>query len=424
MPQPICFSDGTYYDCSRYPAVSDALVEYPDICTVNVKGFQFKVVGVLCLADLSIVVFPKNYKELLPGKTYIAESKTLIKTLLRYRRENRLEEKEKKYLYGDSQLNGNRIASAFFLLEDYCQNGYITRQSEISAIGQNGSIDWVSTINKQTPVFSNRRLIYTNPIIRKRKTDNNNIVHLTHRYVISECFKEWGWLFDYDSSIDFSSPLPLPVNETIDALRKELQQTFLTREVHVIQELIHYLSEISGSNKSKRLDIIATPYFSFVWEAICGFLFDNQYSRLKPLLPQPVWESDIVNGSIAQRPDIFYVNDALYILDAKYYNYTHNIPGWHDVVKQMFYRHSMASIRESREYQRVLPFQKEIFNAFLFPGNNQDLLYVGKVHVPKVADMGKVLAFAINQEKAMDTYSKRESNGFCTTLQSRIREYF
>lgn len=105
MPQPICFSDGTYYDCSRYPAVSDALVEYPDICTVNVKGFQFKVVGVLCLADLSIVVFPKNYKELLPGKTYIAESKTLIKTLLRYRRENRLEENEKKYLYGDSQLN-------------------------------------------------------------------------------------------------------------------------------------------------------------------------------------------------------------------------------------------------------------------------------------------------------------------------------
>lgn len=310
------------------------------------------------------------------------------------------------------------------MLEDYCQNGYITRQSEISAIGQNGSIDWVSTINKQTPVFSNRRLIYTNPIIRKRKTDNNNIVHLTHRYVISECFKEWGWLFDYDSSIDFSSPLPLPVNETIDALRKELQQTFLTREVHVIQELIHYLSEISGSNKSKRLDIIATPYFSFVWEAICGFLFDNQYSRLKPLLPQPVWESDIVNGSISQRPDIFYVNDALYILDAKYYNYTHNIPGWHDVVKQMFYRHSIASIRESREYQRVLPFQKEIFNAFLFPGNNQDLLYVGKVHVPKVADMGKVLAFAINQEKAMDTYSKRESNGFCTTLQSRIREYF
>ncbi|MDO4801727.1 MAG: LlaJI family restriction endonuclease [Prevotellaceae bacterium] len=424
MPQPICFSDGTYYDCSKYPLISDALLNHPDLCTVNARTFQFKVVGVLCLSDIPIIVFPKNYKDILTGETFIAESKILIKTLLRYRNEASLEAEEKKYLFGDSQLNGNRIASALFLLEDYCQNGYITRQSEISTIKQNGRIDWVATVNKQTPVFSNRRPVYTNPIVRKRRIDNNNIVHLAHRYVISECFKEWGWLFDYDSNINLNSSLPLPINETVDALRTELQKTFLSREVNVIRELIRYLTETSGSDNNKKLDIIATPYFSFVWEAICGFLFDNQYPRLKSLLPQPEWESDIVSGSIAQRPDIFFVDDALYILDAKYYNYNHNIPGWHDVVKQMFYRHTMVSIRDSREYLRMLPSQKEIYNAFLFPGNINDLLYVGKVTVPQVESMGEVIAVAINQDKALSAYSKRESGGFCTALQSAIKNCF
>ena len=142
-------------------------------------------------------------------------------------------------------------------------------------------------------------------------------------------------------------------------------------------------------------------------------------------LPQPVWESDLVDGHISQRPDIFMVhNQGLYILDAKYYDYNHNVPGWHDVVKQLFYRHTMKSIEHSREYMRTLPNTREIHNAFLFPGNDSDFQYVGRVHVPRVADLGEIRAFAIDQRKAMSAYAYRNDHDFPELIRESITAEF
>lgn len=425
MPQPICFSDGTYYACSRYPEIVSALEDFPSVCTISKTSFQFNVVGVICLDSFPIVVFPKNYRCITEGESYILESRNLIKALLRYRNEVSQSEDETELLFGGGRLNGSRIASALFLLEDYCQNGFIQRKSEISTSNQSGRIGWTATVNKQIPIFSHHQPVYTTPIIRKHTIDNNSIVHLAHKFVICECFKEWGWLFDYDSNVTLSFKLPFPIPEVVRELKIELRKTYLSREIKVIKGLIQYLSDTYGTDSSEKLDIIATPYFSFVWEAICGYLFDNQYSVLKALLPQPVWESDLVKGEISQRPDIFFTKgNALYILDAKYYNYTHNIPGWHDVVKQLFYRHTMLSIQNTREFMHKLPNTNTIYNAFLFPGNSDDCLYVGKVRVPGVDSLGEIIAIAINQEKAISAYAHRDVYGFPGNVQKALIQVF
>lgn len=425
MPQPLCFVDATYYNSNEFPEIAAAFTDHPEVCTVSGRAFQFKVVGILCVGSQPLVVFPKNYGTPEENENLIDDAKTLARALLRYRSEVGHDENELQLLFGDSDLSSNRIASAMFLLEDYCQNGYLRRQTVISTTNASGRTDWAATINKTTPIINHGRPLYTTPVIKKRISDTHNIICLTHKYVIQDCFSGWGWFFGLEGNRAEKVSLPVSPVEAIRLLKSELRNTYLEREVLVIQNLIKYLSEKYGIEQSRKLDVLATPYFSFVWEAICGYLFNNQYPRLKVLMPQPVWESDIVRGNIAQRPDIFFVRrNALYILDAKYYNYNHNIPGWHDVVKQLFYRHSMMSVAETRQFYRLLPTAQLIQNAFLFPGNGEDLLYVGKVKVPQVEDLGEVWAFAINQKKALYAYAYRDDLHFAETVRCSLTQAY
>ena len=425
MPQPICFIDNKRYDCGCYPEIVAAFSDYPDIFQVNNNKFQFKIVGVLSADNQPVVVFPKNYAMNVDEQELISDAKVLARVIIRYRNEGKHRAEEMKLLYGDSNMSSGRIAAAMFLLDDYCRRGYLTRQAVSVSSHKSGRIDWTATINKTQPVLSNGSPVYTTPVMLRYVTDEDNLIVLTHKYVIGECFREWGWFFGYDSVTERAVPLPASLSEVVRCLQKELRQTFMEREIQVIKCLIQYLTEKTGQEEKRAVDVMATQYFSFVWEAVCGYLMNNQYSKLKILMPQPEWESELVEGHIAQRPDVFLVkNQGLYILDAKYYNYNINIPGWHDVVKQLFYRHTMKSIAHSREFTRLLPEVREIYNAFLMPGNGDDCVYIGRVHVPGVTDLGEIKAFAINQKKAFSAYAYRNDTAFVDNLQAIVVQHF
>ena len=425
MPQPICFIDNKYYDCGCYADIVRNLSLYPDICQIHQNRFKFNIVGVICIDGQPVVVFPKNYRSFSSEQELLADAKMLARVLLRYRNDGQHDPEEMKLLHGDSKMGSSMIAVAMYLLEDYCRNGYLKRQAVVSTTTGSGRIDWKSTINILTPILTNGNPLYPSPVMKRRKDNGQDIVVLAHKYVISKCFHDWGWLLGYDDVDTGNISLPCSAKEVIFALRKELRQTFQNREIRVIKHLIQYLLEETSGQDTSHIHIMATPYFSFVWEAVCGYLMDNQYPRLKSLLPQPVWESSVVSGHISQRPDIFRVyGKGLYILDAKYYDYTRNIPGWHDVVKQLFYRHTMKSIEHNREYMRMLPDAKEIYNGFLFPGSDGDCIYVGRVHIPSVSDLGEVKAFAINQKKALSAYAYRNSEDFLNCVRTVIQHAF
>ena len=424
MAQPLCFTDSTYYVRNRYPQIVSALAEYPDLCVITPSSFQFKMVGTLCVDGQAIVVFPKNYG-LVEEQDNTFEARNLTKALIRYKNEKHNEDDSTSLLYGNDNTGSDRIVAASILLEDYCQNGLIRRWRNTSSQTYSGRTDWVATVAKTIPSFSNGHPVYTAPIVRRKIEDNGDIVHITHKYVIKECFKEWGWLFDYDHYSDACAELPFPISTVIQKLNNALKNTYIVREINIIKRMIQYLSGSSGRESEHKCDILATPYYAFVWESICCYLFSNRYSELRALLPQPVWESDVVAGNISQRPDIFTVRDnELIILDAKYYDYNRNIPGWHDVVKQLFYRHSMVSIKDSRAFIRLLPAVREIRNAFLMPGNEGTCEYIGRVHVPRVADLGEIKVFAINQKRALSAYARRDDDTFRNALVEYVSNSF
>lgn len=410
---PICLNDSQIYSLYKYPQISGCLKDYPYICTVYEHSFQFKFTGILIINDIPVVVFPKNYNLPEDAKLTTRHAGILTRVLIRYRNEPVHSAEENMLLYGDLTNINARIVTAVRIMEDYRQYGYIYREYEIYSTTKKGHVDWSITINKTIPVVNHGRVLYDTPIIRGNITDDNNIICLLHRYVVSQCIQMWGWLSEMQASREMvCDALPCPIEEAIFRLQQELRSVYVQREINLIKMMIAYLKAQTGKERKFSKEILGTQYFSFVWEAICGYLFYNKYPVLNSLVPQPEWESDIVDGRISQRPDVFALYEkTLYILDAKYYNFHLNLPGWHDVVKQMFYRHTVILKLNTTKGKKLLPRETIVKNAFLFPGDSEEpLQYIGRVHVKDIDDLGEVKAFAINQREAMKTYAYRNDD--------------
>lgn len=411
----ICLKDSQIYVINSFPIIAEKLNEYSDICVVYEKTFKFKFTGILIINDIPVIVFPKNYKVPTESKDMIEQVNTLIRVFLRYRNEPMHEIDENIFLFGDNNYNNARITTAIRIIEDYRIYGYLHREQGVNSTTRKGRIDWAATVNKTIPVINHNRAVYSTPIIKCSMVDNENIVYKLHRYVVSQCVKMWGWLFSVNLSKKMEyEKLPCSITEAVFLLQLELRAVYVQREIAVIKMMISYLTAQSGCEKEYNKEILGTQYFSFIWESICGYLFNNKYSMLSSLVPQAEWESDIVSGRISQRPDIFvYDEGRLYILDAKYYNFKSNLPGWHDVVKQLFYRHTVIINLRKEKGRRILPKYTQVKNTFLFPGDEDELLqYIGRVFVNEIDDLGEVKAFAINQKRAMQTYAYRDNDNY------------
>ena len=425
MPDPKYFVDSKAYQISSYQSIFDILKNYPDICRIDRDTFTFKIVGVICLQGEQLIVFPKAYVEALGKGPSVDDARLLVRVLMRYRNEGVHTSFEKEFLFNGHGMSSNHIAAAMFLIEDYCQNGFIKHNTIIISQQTKGKTDWQSTINKTIPIFSDESVLYCFPITKNQTPDSNDIVTVSHKYVVRKCFDEWGWCFGYNAPPKDIIKLPFQVPEVIRQLEARLQMTYIEREILVIRNIIEILSDQSGINNTSIIDLMATPYYSFVWEAICSFVMDNRYSQLKSILPQPEWDSHLVQGSISQRPDIFWVyENILFILDAKYYDYSQTLPGWHDIVKQLFYRHTMQQVSSTYEYQKHLPGGKMIFNAFLFPSNSGCDEVIGRVYVPRITDLGEIKAFSINQKQAMKNYVFRDDTSYSKKLRQFILNTF
>lgn len=420
---PICLNEYQLYSLYQYPQIADDLGNYPEICVVYNNSFQFKFTGILIINNIPVVIFPKNYcfSDTLEGR--VQDASILTRVLLRYRNEPIHEIEENKYLFGDSENINTRITTAIRIIEDFRMYGYLHRTQELSSTVRKGRTEWSKTINQTIPTINHGRVAYGSPIMKSSRDDSSNIICKIHRFVIAEAVRMWGWISGISTDHEMvDAILPCTIEEGIIKLQYELRTMYVQREINLIKMLIAYLKAVAGRERNYNKEILGTQYFSFVWEAICGYIFYNKYPVLSALVPQPKWESDIVQGRISQRPDVFTVHkNVLYILDAKYYNYNNNLPGWHDVVKQMFYRHTVLQKLKSSSGRKMLPRNTVVKNAFLFPGDaDVSLQYIGRVFVDEIDDLGEVKAFAVNQREVMKIYAFRNNDTYREELVGQL----
>jgi hypothetical protein len=394
------------------------------ICVLHREKIIFKVTGLLIYNNTFFVIFPKSYK--LPA--LVSEEKNhievLTQVLLKYRNEAVLEPLESELLDGEKGRNRGNIITAYHLIQDFLQNGYLKKEIRVKASSQNGMIDWPSTINKKQPVFSGNSIIYMDPIYKKTKIDQQNLLLKLHRYCVYQGFKKYGWLLGL--SQDFVEPESdvLSIYELsfiLSFLNKELNNTYVEREINVINLLVLYFAGIDPENPEKKLETLATPYFQNVWETMCSVNFSNQYNLLKQLIPKLKWEIESNAPVQPQRPDLMIVREkTLYILDAKYYNIEKNLPGWGDIVKQLFYAFTIFTNIKAKK--RVMPHLKlnkitEVYNAFLFPSSESEAIrYTGKVEVEGNNQLGNIKAFKVNTFLMMKCYIGIERISYINSL--------
>lgn len=402
---------------------------------LKIKGQEiwFTATGFLVYEHSLIIIFPKGYILDSDTNLVIEDARLLFAVLMKYQKDSILEPKEMRLLGGDSGSVKSIIFTAFRLTEDYKINGLLKRNMKITTNKFTGNVNWISTINKKSPIFSNGYPIYHEAIYKKSKQDENSLLISLHKYAISKSLKQFGWLFGMEihDFNDCEAELPCDLSKGIHFLKNELRNTFIQREVDVIKWIINIILEKENKDIFANLEMLLTKSFYYVWEAMCSKILGNQYSTLKMLLPQPVWEIYNTNNtqSISHRPDILLIRkNKLYILDAKYYDVNNNLPGWHDAVKQFFYSLSIRkNIEENfdlitnQELKNKISDVNTFVNVFILPTFAQySVSKIGSITVPNIIEYGKVDALVINIRLAMKCYIGEKKFGFINRIESLI----
>jgi hypothetical protein len=416
------FIEASEYSMPEYESIFQRLHENAAVISKKINTFQFNVTGVVIIDDMPLIIFPKGYSISTDMNFLKEESRNLLKTLIRYSEKSQ-EPEEAELLQGGKEHRNGRIVSAFALLDDFAMNGWIQRKIVDESSCSNGFVNWAKTINERIPIVSDNSVFYIDPAVKSLNFDRNNLISRIHKQVIQECYLLFGWLTDYDFDFEQIEDLELSNEELVIFLKQELCKTFVQREIYVINLLILFLSAQVGADENKSYEIFATRFFQNVWEDICGSLLVNEYNSLKVLVPSPKWEDFLYKTNISQRPDIMFTeDDALYVVDAKFYDYKQSTPGWHDIVKQFFYTLTInQNLKYNPKIQQNYGFIKKVFNIFIMP-ENEGFAHkrLGEIHVEHVEIMEKIYVFSFNMKKALDLYAKREPNDSRSLLISTL----
>lgn len=301
---------------------------------IKTKGndIWFNSTGFFLCNDIILIIFPKGY--VLDNNSeskdqIIEDSRLLLSVLMKYQKDTTFQPEEMRLIGGGAGNKTSSLFTAYTLIEDYKAYGLLKRNMKTITAQYSGNTNWNKTVSKKNPIFSNIYPIYYDALYNKNKHDENNLLICLHKFAIYKSIEKFGWILGIDKCdfVEYKTELPCELTKGLHFLENELRKTFISREIEVIKNIIRTLLDNDSQDFSSSIEMLLTNSFYYVWEAICSKIFKNQYSKLKVLLPQPIWEFENTDKhqSISHRPDILLIrNNSLYILDAKYYDQSGN----------------------------------------------------------------------------------------------------
>ncbi|WP_180227825.1 LlaJI family restriction endonuclease [Bacillus pseudomycoides] len=390
------------------------------LCEKQKNQIRFKFVGFSSYKENLFIVFPKGFQLSKDINVNKKKAKLLLQTLIKYEKSTL-----KSHFLGDGD---DVIAQSFSnitrLIEDYQNFGIIKFQERKQEINGKGRINWGKTIKQTQPYMQENVPLYLNLITSRTQFFSEHEISYIHEYVLHHISLQFGWLFDlefYPNNIEalFNTELMIHI------LTNALSQTFVEREIQLFKELINYLKKMSQEDSSTP-SIYATQYFHNIWELMCAQIFEDDES-LHKLVPNPYWIVDNKEYETKQIPDILFTkNHELYVLDAKYYRIKEGLdklPGWKDIVKQLFYAQSF----KNNGFPKNNNTFQDIHNIFLFPSTRAEKIrHFGFAAVKGLEDkhkgFGKILAFELDVEFALSAYVHENETNLQNKLLNSIAE--
>lgn len=403
--QFVILRDGESYSCTLYPEIFAMIQKHSGLGTVKKGEVLIKFVGFVMYGNQTFVSVPKQFAAT-DEELNQEDFKIILASLLKYRRTHRVNLLDNHVFYGDDNPDCNLICVAIELLDDFIQNGFLSRQQAKEKTNIGGRTDWNKTIRKFTPIFSRGQPIYDKRTVKQKRNNTEDKLTAIHQLVLRQCLKDWGWFYRLSDNIVPPVRLNLSKTEMIRLLEKEQRSVYRDRELKVIRLLIQYLKSSTSTDQSKSIQTLATLYFQNIWESVCGYVMENCYPQLSSLLPQPKYVGALSTYKLEQRPDIFTMCKPDFIIsDAKYYNYETNVPGWHDVVKQFFYYYSLNTVKDTLDFKLEVYSIETMFNIFLLPESSLLVKDLGNVQIEDIPNLGSIRVFAINTKKALSAYA-------------------
>lgn len=270
---------------------------------------------------------------------------------------------------GESLVNGKRVSLLYQLLQDYQRNGlYRERRTRLAA--NSGKINWARTLKRYQPTLSQNGPVYLDYVGDKRHYAYSDEISRIHAHIINEIDSRYALLL-LGSSVyrEGTSLLPSVRSKEyfLATLGSALRNTYSSRDVWLLRSLLGYVNDEMGESQSNV--VMGSPKFHSIWEHMLGEVLPRKL-RLNSKFSIPTYRS--AAGAACQLPakgqrtDIIIQgrsDNEYWLADAKYYDASlpKNLPGWGDIVKQLFYSQAIKSYDPAAEVK----------NFFVFPGRDR-----------------------------------------------------
>ncbi|MBZ8173794.1 LlaJI family restriction endonuclease [Staphylococcus cohnii] len=297
----------------------------------------------------------------------------------------------------DDELLGIKLS----ILKDYYEYGLYSKEREEIKLNGDGKVLWNQTINRSEAYIFNNVPFYLDVFTLENALEENNIVQLIQRAIITEISVELDILLDV---LDFDK---VHLSETsleelgsiemlLNILEIELNNQFVTVRQETIKKMIAYLNNISN-NSDGNVTLVGTRAFNMIWEDVCSEVYGNDLDKtfeelnlivpdpeilnetLKSFVEKPMWHVEQQTPFVCGSPlklDVLSVNSQnINIYDAKYYNISFHDkkvlgqPGINDITKQYLYELAFKKIINLN--------QLIVENQFIMP--KDDFVEDGKV---------------------------------------------
>ncbi len=274
----------------------------------------------------------------------------------------------------DNELIGKTSLSlASSLMEDYRANGLYVRRKKHHTLNQ-GRADWKKTIFRLTPYPSNDTPIYLDTVTSSTRYVSDCETARIHSHVLKDIQQKYGALLSaqVDCTNDRLERMPEPIPSLegqLAALDKELSASYSERDIQLIGMLQNYIEDKIATEGAELL--VGTRKFHNVWEGMLDKCLPGK-KEINSQLPVPYYQQGeyfIEVPRKGQKTDTVIENEdksRWAVIDAKYYDASSPIsaPGWHDLVKQYFYKTAAEKVCEN---------SVSISLHFIFPGTKHHL---------------------------------------------------
>ena len=278
------------------------------------------------------------------------------------------------------------MVSYLNVIRNFLDCGYIVEKEVLYKRGAHGKVNWSRTIKTTRPLFDEKTdtPVYLDLVARKINHSEDSLITLVHRFCVHDALNRLGFLFGVEPTEEPS--LEFDYDLFRNAIHAKLANTFIDRDLHLLSDLariVEYLAEHRTDDGAMPNDFyFGVDKFAPLWEAMVDRIFGTEdASRYNPRIRfskaggseenlEDSEEEETIDDHgqhrSTLRPDtIMRCDDAVFVLDAKYYKYgltgnLKHLPGADSVPKQMVYA----------EYVEQHPdkFGKEsIYNAFVLP---------------------------------------------------------